>query len=230
MYEGKQAKLRGVHDGDWPAIIDEKTFVRCVERRRVASTDEYIPRVSQHLLTGVAKCGGSCGGNGYVAARLKEGRRVYACYQGCVVIAEASVDAVVLKALAEKLSNDDWRYLVAVDTDALAKGEKVLALAQLEYEQLLAKARAKKISPTMAEALEPALLQAKEQAERDLKALTTPTVLHVLVDDNIPPFEVYQTLEIETQRKVLRELLTITLMPTTVRGLRPPDTERIVVE
>jgi DNA invertase Pin-like site-specific DNA recombinase len=212
-YSGKQSRLHGIHEGAWPAIIEDAIFVRCVERKRIANSHHYVPKVGRHLVSGIARCGGRCGGEGYIGTREKHGRQCYVCSKGCLLIDEAAVDKAVTEHVAKVLTDDAWRKLVAVETTTVKAAEQRAALADLDYEQFLAKARAGKISLEMAEALEPAKLAAKAEAHNALNMLTTPTVLHVLIDPKLAAFEVYANLDLEIKRKVLAELVTVTLKP-----------------
>ena len=121
--------------GDWPAILDEKTFDRLVAmlrdpmRRKNPGGSEVV-----HLLSGIARCG-RCGGTLRGAAAHQSGRkrqpRAYFCTSCYKLRRKAdSVDEVVESVVVARLSKSDAASLFGGDPDAVRKAKEEKATVE----------------------------------------------------------------------------------------------------
>lgn len=213
-YRGTQVVLTGTHDGAWPALIDQETHMLAVARSEQARKS-YIPRSAQHLLTGVAHCAKCPRGErapvGYITTSNRRGKTDYACLKGCLRLTSSEVDDRVLKVLAGVFARDDFAEAFAAgETIELVNARQRAARARNAWEDLATSG----VSPQMIARLEPPLLAAIAEADQAVNDLSRPSVLRDLLTEPAERrMEFFLGLDMVIRRKVLAEILDVTLHP-----------------
>lgn len=214
-----QGKIVGT--GDWPAILDEATFQRCVAKFDDPSRKMNRDSAVKHLLTGIARCG-VCGNI------LKYGKpRGYASYicvtKFCVARKQAPVDALVTELVLRRLEQPDALALFVQDDDDHVLDDVAHLRARLEgfYDA----AAIGEITPAALGRIEASMLEQIARLERQVRRVSAPTVVYDLLES---AREVWPSLAITQQREVVRCLLDVEILRTR-SGKRAFDPESVRV-
>jgi len=222
-------KIRG--ESQWPALVteDELFAVRALlaepSRRRSQSNR------AKHLLAGIALCGkADCG------ARLRSAtvgsnaknisvRTVYRCPVrgvGHVARSAAPVDDLIRELIAARLSQPDAADLLAGDGDDAGADRADLRTQAAALRRRLDEAADSfaedKISVGQLESITAKLTARLAEVEGQQVSLERSTVLTGLASSPNPA-KVFLDAPIDRQRAIIRELLTVTVLP----GLRGRD-------
>jgi DNA invertase Pin-like site-specific DNA recombinase len=235
-YAGKRV-LRGevVGDAVWPPIFDEVTWTRLQVVLRDPARNTRPETATSHLLSGLMSCG-HCGEKAFyvlTAARSRGGRKSYTC-RSCQKVSrlQEPVDALVTATVRRLLSEPSWRAVwdraSAPDDSALAEAMNALAAIEARLEAFYASAADGEISPRALASIETRVSAEIEELRGLIRSLSTrSTVL-----DELTPTEIVQRWErlpIDTQRRVIRELFVIELLPVG-RGKRVFDPAYVVIK
>lgn len=224
-----------VHEGSWPALIDQETYEQCALRATAPADRRWTrPSRPKHLLSNVAVCG-QCGGP--IGPQLRRDRRrpniapvlVYTCRNGGHVnMKMADADAVVLAAIAEWLGRADvWSSTMVAASDRSRAAHSEAAAARTELAEALALVKAGKLSVASLAEVEPALRQRIEDAEARATRASLPGPVAALVRSKGTASERFNALDLGARRAVLDAVCVIELLPTG-RGRRfTPDRVRL---
>lgn len=225
LYNGEQQEAAG----KWEAILDAETSKRLEEvltdpRRRTAPDDLN----SKYLLSGIVVCG-KCGAKMFAAPVPAAGgckRMVYRCFGGyCMQRSLADVDGLVVAVVVGRLSKPDAAQLFAV-------GDKV---AELSAQAADLRDRRSFIASLAADGLLPqsdarpqigkltARLAEVEGALASAEAFNPAAALLHAADVG----KAWADLPLGTQRKIIRALITVTILPAGRGKDFSPDQVRI---
>jgi site-specific DNA recombinase len=212
--------------GDWPALLDEKTYAACVARmsdpRRKTVRDASV----RHLLSGAARCG-VC--SGYMRVQKNRGFQAYLCEDKfCVSMKTTGLEEYVTDELITELSQWTLADLMGPPSDdlvALAREEHAELTQRLNdiYEQ----GAAGKISGAGVGVMEAKLIPEIEDAARRASTVPVPQVLQELVGKG-KVREVWEKLSIGLRREVIYLMMDIKIHPT-IRGTRRLRPERVEI-
>lgn len=228
---------RGVIVGDaqWEPLVPVETWERSVavltDPARVTRTGDSTAR---HLLAGIARCG-KCGGE--LRRLVNRGRYpTYICFtRGCygVAISAPRLDEYITGVVLGVLDNntDQLRTAAAGDT-----ADADLTQARGHLEQLrgrlagfVAEATAGNLSPATLATIETDLGPQIAEAEGAVRRLLVPRSLQGL--DRSDPAAAWAAMPVSDQRRILRDLLRVTVMPAGKGnwGRRGLDESRVVL-
>lgn len=199
----------------WPAIITTDQLAIATGILSDPSRASYRgDRTARWLLSGIALCG-LC--DRPMSVLTNRGRRTYACTNpGCMRVArvadpvDAHVTAVVLALLAQHrdrfAATDQDATNPAVDT---ARADLTALRARLD--QLVDQGADGAITPATLARLETRLTPRIVTAERHLRTLLVPAALDDL--DLTDPATAWEARTVEEQRRILRALIRVRVMP-----------------
>lgn len=181
-HQPKKNGRRGgdLHPAQWPAIIDMKTWEAV--QRLLTDPDRKTRRdgLGKHLLSFIAKCG-TCGGPMSTSQRENQGGAHYRCHQrSCVQINEALLDQVVEARVLEELRKPwrvEWSEAQRSNDPELKRVRDELADIDRQLRELGEQLRHRKISPALAAAAEPGLLEDRDHLARRMRELLVPPEL-----------------------------------------------------
>ncbi len=215
-----------VHQGkvigkaDWPPILDEVTFRRCVTRLTDPSrkfTDEHA---AKYLLSGIAVCG-VCGST--VKARpQRNGYFSYVCKSFCVARKMDCVDLLIETLVVARLSQPDAMLEDDEDTNPALEA---IRDKRCRLEEFYDSAANGEISAAALARIEAKLLQEIEGLEKTLRRSAVPTSVHDLADNP----EVWQSLPISVKREIIKLLMQVRIMKSE-RGRKVFDPNQIEIE
>jgi site-specific DNA recombinase len=205
--------------GDWPPIIDRETYDRMEAISATRRRDRTWDRTIKYLGGRIFVCG-KCGGRMFVTTDHQENGTKYGIYQ-CenldVRRRMDKVDAMVEKALFARLTMIDVLALVAPSEKAAEYAqesqqvrERLEGLAELYADGVLTRASVFEQERKLSDRL--ALLQRRLQAIEgglDLNRLVAAPSVEAFWRDN---------LNIKAKRRVVRLLMTVTILPTISGG------------
>ncbi|HEY2297088.1 MAG TPA: recombinase family protein [Jatrophihabitans sp.] len=234
VYMGKRVH-RGevVGDAVWPAIFDSLTWTRLQAVMGDPARNTRPETATRHLLSGLMTCG-KCEGTAFyvlTAARSRGGKRAYTC-RDCQSVARLvePVDELVNRVAVELLSRPAFQRAWArpTDADALESAQAEAEAAEAELADLYAAVKAKRLSVRALAELEPGMAANVETTKAEVsRLLRGPGVL-----DGVTPAEIasrWDGLDIDTKRRVLRELFRIRLLPVG-RGRRVFDPASVEIK
>jgi DNA invertase Pin-like site-specific DNA recombinase len=179
-YIGKRRHNGGgeLHDGTWPALVDEPTYwsaVRVLTDQRRKTTR---PGRAKYLLSYVARS--ECGGH-LSAAR---GREYYACEaDGCVNIKMDWLDTYVTRIVLGVLSRpDEYAALAKADDSAVMAARAEADQLRTRLDEFYDSAASGELTPAALARVEARLLPQIEAADRRAVEAATPPVLRRLLD------------------------------------------------
>lgn len=211
-YIGKRThKGQVVGDGQWPAILDERTHYSCVGRLTDPARRSNVGRGARHLLSGLARCG-TC--DGPMVVQKNRGHLAYLCRQGFHVSRKQDlVDDLVEVVVIARLSRPDLLQVLAVDRGddqaVQAAGEAQEKQARLEgfYD---AAARGE-LTPQALARIEAALLPEIASAQRRARPVVTSPLLQEVSG---PDAEArWAGLSLEQRREVIGILCEVRIDP-----------------
>jgi site-specific DNA recombinase len=220
---------RGEIDGaaNWPAILDRQTFDAIAARfepRRGGRGGQDV----KHLLSGVARCC-KCGEPMYVWTD-GHGRGTYACTSsgGHLTRNQKHLDAYITAVILERLATVDFGDLSAEHPEAAAARAEAAELRQ-RLDDAAAEYSAGNVSASMLGKVEADLMPKIKQAEKRARAATIPPNIGDLAGEGVD--ERWDALTVEQRREVIRVLLDITVLPSTLpRGARGFDPDAVRLE
>lgn len=206
-YEGDQ-----VATGNWPAIVDEQTWRAAVallsdEGRRTAT--DYT---RQYLLPGLALCGVEGCGHKVATGRSHRGVRTYVCAGPTRHLARKAedIDNMVTSAVIARLSRDDAREQLLHDATpaavSLTNEAQTLRARADDLALMFARGTMKRRPYELAAAeVDELLADIEAQLSRSDRA----GVLRDVVTKDAAA--VWETLDLDRRRRVIAELMTVTL-------------------
>lgn len=224
LYNGEPMEA----DGEWEPILTQQQLdgleAKLNDPQRRTAPDDLNAR---HLLSGLLQCG-KCGRKMFAAPYKAKGREimVYRCFGGyCMQRRKDLVDELVVGVVLARLSLPDaakafasGEDVVELRAEAVGLRERRDALAALLAEGLLSAASVRQQAGKLS-----AELQRIESAISAAEGVNP--LAPLLGAEEIG--EVWQTLDVAAQRKVVRTLLGITLLPAG-KGVRfSPEQVRI---
>ena len=209
----------------WPAILAEDTW-----RGVVAVLDDPARRTTpgrppRWLLSGLAVCG-VCGAPVVSKPRVRPRMVIYTCSAKAHLTRPAeAVDAFVTAVICERLSRPDARDLLippdaTQDTTALHLADSALASRLVELGRLYGDGM---IDAPQLQAATASIRAQRERVTAQLAATSRGSVLAGVIDDMAKapdPAAVWAGLDLSRRRAILRELITVTILPAP-KG-RPP--------
>lgn len=211
---------------DWPAILDEPLWSRCVARltdpRRKTVQDAKL----KHLLTGTARCG-VCSA-GLRVGKQRSGTLSYVCYPGFhTAIRKDWLDETMTELVLQRMEREDALELLrpADREQAEATAKRELAELEQRLDGFYAGAAAGDVTRAGLTAIETRLLPQIEDARRRARPTPVPTVLRKLAGPGARGR--WPGLGVALQRETVDLLLEIRIMPVTRRGSRRFDPDRI---
>ncbi|HKD99066.1 MAG TPA: recombinase family protein [Micromonosporaceae bacterium] len=224
VYQG-----RIVGPGDWPPILDETTWARCMARLSDPGRNTTRDREVKHMLSGVARCG-VCETALYV--QKNRNNYTYQCvskgfHVGLKVTTfEAFIDAVIVARLGqpdviEALANrpDDA-------ADVIRARDEVRDLRG-RLDAFYAAAARGEISPTGLASIETRLLPEIEVAEARSVSASVPLAVRELSGPD--PVALWAAMPVLKRRAIVDFFMKIWLMPVG-RGHRIFDPDRVRIE
>ncbi len=213
-----------IGDGQWPAILDERTHYACVSRLTDPARRSNAGRGARHLLSGLARCG-LCGGP--MTVQKNRGHLAYLCREKQHLSRKQDdVDELVQQVVVARLSRPDLLELMAADRGdeqaAAAAGEAAEKQARLDgfYDA----AAAGELTPAALARIEAKLLPEIQAAQRRAaRAGTSPLLLETAGPDAEQRWE---RLSLEQRREVVQLLCEVQVDPAG-RGRRTFDPRAI---
>ncbi|WP_052207610.1 recombinase family protein [Sinomonas humi] len=220
MHPGRRFYLgEDVATGEWPPILTEEQhdeIVRLLKDPRRKTSP--VVSSAKHLLSGILLCG-KCGGPMYEGPGkgTANDARAYRCRKGCTQrtagLVEEAVEAVIVRRLSQP---DIASRLVRSDRVAELRGEAVrlrekrASLVRLLSEELVTEADVRDDLQRIRKRL------AEIEGELDRATVTDPLSAFVGTEDAAAA---WAATPLEDQRKILRQLAAITMLPAG-RGVR----------
>lgn len=211
-----------IGQGNWPPILDEPTYYRCIARFSDPQRKTYRDAAVRYLLSGIARCG-VC--DNALKGFKPRGYPSYTCVPNfCVARKIESVDALVTELILARLSQPDALTAFQGDDDTQDILEDI-AEKKARLEGFYDAAATGQISPGALARIEGTLLGEIADLKRQLQRLDVPTAYYELAK---APERVWPTLDITQQRAIVRLLVQVRILPTQ-RGRRSLDPETVVV-
>lgn len=220
MHTGRRFYLgEDVAVGEWEPILTQEEhdeLVRTLKdpRRKTSPLDSS----AKHLLSGILACG-KCGGPMYEgpARGTFNEERAYRCRKGCLQRTSGPVEDVVTRVIVSRLSQPDIASrLVRSDrvaelrAEAVRLREKRASIVRLLGEELVTEADARDDLQRLRKRL------AEIDGELERATVTDPLAAFVGAEDAAAA---WAATPLEDQRKILRQLAAITMLPAG-RGVR----------
>lgn len=201
----------------WPALVDDALWDAANARLEDLTRPRRPDSTVKHLLSGIATCG-VCGGQMYVVR--PRGYMTYTCKRAsCVARSKSNLDPYVLDrlvALLEERRRALTQLGPARPVEQTAAAELTALRARLEA--FTVSAAEGEVSPAALARIEATLGPRISAAERQLRALRAPRTAALILSES-DPRSFFELLDIADQRSTLRDLLTVTVMPSS-RGYR----------
>lgn len=176
----------GLYPAQWPAIVDRPTWEATVSllsnpARKTRPRDE----LGRHLLSFIARCA-VCEGPMSTSQREGQGGWHYRCHQrSCLQINMPLLDRVVTEQLLAFLGQPEliaWADAQKTEDPELAHVRDELADVNRQLRELGEQLRHRRISPALAAAAEPGLLEDKARLEKRERELLVPPELLDIVE------------------------------------------------
>lgn len=221
-YSGQRRWKDQCFPSDVPVLIAPEDHARIVAKLDDPARRTYRQRPDvTHLLSGIARCG-KCGAAMYRGKSTRDQRSIYACFDGKshLVRSQAHVDQFVSNVVVSMLSSPslvDELTTSADDPDVLAARQQVDQL-RTDLDAARAAWKAGRISLDSFADYEADNLRQLDAAQRQARAAApvSSLVLDVAGEGAAAWWDDVAT--IEQQRAIVRELMTVTILPTTDRG------------
>ena len=218
---------RVVGKGEWPAILEERTYAACVARLSDPTRRTQRDSAVRHLLSGIAVCG-VCGDR--VRVQRNRGSLAYLCASGGFHVSrtERLVDDVVTVAAVDRLARPDLVELLAGGEDtavreALAEAKELRDRLSGFYDSAAAPGG---ITPAALARIEAQMLPQIEAAEQRARRVV---VAPVLVEAAGPDADArWDRLTLPQRRDVIRALMDVRILPAG-RGRRTFDPRLIEI-
>lgn len=227
-----------ITEGQWPAIVSRDLFFSAQAILEDASRVTTRPGGARHFLSMIARCD-KC--SGPLCAGVRRGIWIYKCRDtGCAMVSQAEVDKFGEQLLLAWLSDREV-YAHAKSDDAHADAELETARAELveareHHRGLMASAKARRISLTAFEELEPEAARDVAVLRARVRGLETPPVLRGLIEPGEDVAVRWADItDITVRRKIAERVLIPTragqlrIKPSPVRGHRVPIGNRVRV-
>lgn len=199
-----------VHEADWPAIIDRRTWLRTQEILSAPERRTTRPGRAVHLLSMIAACD-VCAGP--LAARAGKGGRVdqYTCHRrGCVRIGKAELDELAERAVIAYLSRDDVAETITRrDGDDAELDAAKLAVDEIraELRDLEQRTARGELSLAFAANVEPGIRERLRLAEARVDELAAPPALAGYITPGRDVARRWRAAPMSARREVARLLL-----------------------
>jgi DNA invertase Pin-like site-specific DNA recombinase len=217
---------RVVGNGDWPPILDEKTYGVCVARmsdpRRRTVRDSSV----KHLLSGTATCA-AC--DGPLRVLKNRGIPSYICSKNfCVAVAVWKLDKFITDLVIERLSRPDALEMLAAGAEDAQRASATGEVAELRatLDEYYAAAAKRKISAVGLAKIEARLLADIAEAEGRARSVAIEPVLRSMIRPDLG--DVWEQLPIAARREVVSILLEIKVR-TVGKGKRIFDPSRVAI-
>lgn len=215
-----------VADGKWPSIYEESTHYQLVARltdpKRRTVRDSSI----KHLLSGIATCG-VCGGS--VKVGKPRGVVQYLCKEFHTARKVEWVDALVVDLVIARLSQPEAAQMFVDDEDdeEVKRALDAIAEKRARLDTFYEKAAKDKLSAAGLARVEATMLNEIDALEKQVRRVELPTTVCDLAES---PAEVWEGLSIVQRREVIRVLLDVKIMLSTLKpGSRAFDPNSIDV-
>jgi site-specific DNA recombinase len=230
-----EPRLRGLRvyrgeihgDANWPAILDRQTFDAIAARfepRRGGRGGQDV----MHLLSGVARCG-KCGEPMHVWTGPR-GQGTYACTSsgGHLTRNQKHLDAYITAILLERLAAVDFGDLTAEHPETAAAPADAAKLRQ-RLDDAAAEYSAGNVTAIMLGKVEKELVPQIKAAEKRARAAAIHPNIGELAGAGVD--ERWDALTVEQRREVMRVLVDITVLPSTLpRGASGFDPDAVRIE
>lgn len=226
-----------VHNGqivgkaDWPTIIDEELWSRCVARlsdpRRKTVRDGAV----KHLLTGVARCG-VCG-TPMRTLKQRGGYRTYLCHPAShVAIKQDWLDEYITELVLTRMEQPDALALLVPPDDGQAAQAASREIEELEgylrdFYDRAGLGPGKGVSPAGLAAIEAKVLPRIEELRRQAEPTSVPEAIRKLAGPRAREVWADPAFTIALKRETVALVLDIRVVPAAVRGRKRFDPERV---
>jgi DNA invertase Pin-like site-specific DNA recombinase len=213
--------------GQWPAILDEQTYWRCVTRVTDPARRTTRESAIKHLLSGIAECA-VC--DTPVKVQKNRTHIAYLCPAAFhVSIKTTLLDDYVSAVAVERLSRPDALELLAGPdgSDDAAQAAAEAAEKRVRLDGFYDAAARGELTPAALVRIEQRLLPEIEAADRRSRQVRVSPVLRELARPDVA--ELWAGLPITVRREVISTLMRVRVRPT-VRGSRRFDPERVEIE
>lgn len=211
-YIGKRThKGQVVGDGQWPAILDERTHYACVGRLTDPARRSNAGRGARHLLSGLARCG-TC--DGPMVVQKNRGHLAYLCRQGFHVSRKQDlVDDLVEGVVIARLSRPDLLQVLAADRgdDQAVQAASEAQEKQARLEGFYDAAARGELTPQALARIEAALLPEIASAQRRARPVATSPLLQEVSGPDAEPR--WAGLSLEQRREVIGILCEVRIDP-----------------
>ena len=193
-----------IGDAQWPAILDEATFHKCVARLSDPARKTTADHAVKYLLSGIARCG-VCDKPLKVMPQ-RGGYKTYICRSFCVARKVKWVDDLIESLIVRRLSRPDAFTLFAPEDNDSGRILDEIAAKRARLETFYDAAATGQITAAALARIESRLIAEIEAQEPSVRRFDVPSVAYDLARK---PESVWPMLSLEQKREVIRCLLEI---------------------
>lgn len=204
-YGGKRIHHEALYDAQWKPLVRMDHYY-AVQALMSAADRKHRPGREVHLLGYVAECG-TCGGPVSSRKHLRGQLEYWCIKRGCTWIQADVLDQYVTGLLVARLARPDVYATLAgagEDDPALQRARDNLAVLRARHAEMAAAVAAGKLSVLLASAAEPPLLADIAAAERSVRQLAMPPVIHRFMSGETDIAAAWDSATLAAKRELIR--------------------------
>lgn len=217
-YIGKRLHHGQVHDGTWPALVEEDVWWTAHAILTDEKRKRFRPGRNRYLLSQAARCG-VCGEFLQGRPRSDQYETRYSCSgRGCVAVRVDWLDEYVTDLVCAWLSREDVQPLLVVEDDAEARAAKVdAARLRDRLDEHYDEAAEGRLSAAGMARIEGKLLPHIREADERAAVASTPPALRGLVGGDVRGQ--WASLDVSARKDVVRHLMPeLVVLPASSRS------------